>query len=143
MNTKVTDSNFKEKTIVFLSYEFSIMKKLFYLGNCSTCKRIITHLELPRNIAQSDIKKTPLTLIDLKEMYQRAGSYEALFSRRAKLFHKRQLRSEFLDEFRYQALLLEHYSFLKRPVLIWEDEIFIGSSKTTITQAKNTIHARD
>ena len=80
---------------------------------------------------------------DLKELHQRSGSYQALFSRRAKLFHERQLGAEDLDESRYKALLLEHYTFLKRQVLIWEDEIYIGSSKATIEQAYKTLHPGD
>lgn len=87
-----------------------------------------------------DVKSDPLTLEDLSLMHQRSGSYEALFSRRAKLFHERQLGAEDLDEARYKSLLLEHYTFLKRPVLIWDDQIFIGSAKATVAQASNVIN---
>ena len=82
-------------------------------------------------------------MIDLKDLHQRSGSYQVLFSRRAKLFHERQLGAEDLDESRYKELLLEHYTFLKRPVLIWEDDIYIGSSKATIEQAYKTLHKGD
>jgi arsenate reductase len=119
------------------------MKKLYYLNSCSTCKRIIKQWGLPRYFAMQDVKSNPLTLEDLSHMHQRSGSYEALFSRRAKLFHERQLGAEELDEARYKNLLLEHYTFLKRPVLIWEDQIFIGSSKATVEQALKAIHAGD
>lgn len=119
------------------------MKKLFYLSNCSTCKRIIKGWDLPQEVILKDIKTQPLNLSDLKELHQRSGSYQALFSRRAKLFHERQLGAEDLDESRYKALLLEHYTFLKRPVLIWEDKIYIGSSKATIEEAYKTLHPGD
>ncbi len=116
------------------------MKKLYYLSSCSTCKRILKQWALPRDFPMQDVKSNPLTLEDLAQMHQRSGSYEALFSRRAKLFQERQLSAEDLDEARYKALLLEHYTFLKRPVLIWEDQIFIGSAKATVEQAFKVIH---
>ncbi len=119
------------------------MKKLYYLSSCSTCKRIIKQWGLPRDFDMQDVKSNPLTLEDLRQMHQRSGSYQALFSRRAKLFHERQLGAEDLDEARYKSLLLEHYTFLKRPVLIWDGQIFIGSAKATVEQAVQTIFARD
>jgi arsenate reductase len=76
-------------------------------------------------------------------MHKRSGSYEALFSKRAKLFHQRKLGAEDLDEARYKSLLLEHYTFLKRPLLIWDDQIFIGSSKATVAQAAEAIETHD
>ena len=35
----------------------------------------------------------------------------------------------------YKKLLLSHYSFLKRPVLIINKKLFIGNSKETVSQA--------
>lgn len=90
-----------------------------------------------------DVKSAPLTLNDLSQMHERSGSYEALFSKRAKLFHERKLGAENLDEARYKSLLLEHYTFLKRPVLIWDDKIFIGSSKATVVRAAEAIETHD
>lgn len=117
------------------------MKKLYYLSSCSTCRRILKQWNLPRDFLLQDVKSNPLTLADLDHMHQRSKSYESLFSRRAKLFQERQLAEEQLDETRFKALLLEHYTFLKRPVLIWDDQIFIGSSKATVELANKTIHA--
>ncbi len=119
------------------------MKKLYYLSSCSTCKKILNQWNLPRDFKMQDVKRNPLTLEDLDLMHQRSGSFEALFSRRAKLFHERQLGAEDLDEGRYKSLLLEHYTFLKRPVLIWDDHIFIGSAKATIEEAFKAIHSSD
>jgi arsenate reductase len=82
------------------------MKKLYYLSSCSTCKRIIKQWKLPRSFDMQDVKGAPLTLHDLSQMHKRSGSYEALFSKRAKLFHQRKLGAEDLDEARYKSLLL-------------------------------------
>lgn len=58
-----------------------------------------------------------------------AGSYEALFSRRARLYKERKLSEKALSEEEIRSLLLEHYTFLKRPVLVWDDHIFIGNTR--------------
>ena len=69
-------------------------------------------------------------------MHQMSGSYEALFSKRARLYKERNLKEKDLKEADFKQLLLEHYTFLKRPVLINNDEIFIGNSKKTIEMAQ-------
>ena len=69
-----------------------------------------------------------------------AGSYEALFSKRARLFSERQLKDKQLEDKDYEALILEHYTFLKRPVILVNNQIFIGNSKKVVAAAKETIH---
>lgn len=79
-----------------------------------------------------DIKEQPLTLSQLEEMKELAGSYEALFSRRAKKYKEMDLKGRQLSEADYKQLILEEYTFLKRPVIIIDDKIFIGSSKKNV-----------
>ena len=63
------------------------------------------------------------------------GSYEALFSKRAQLYRQRGLNEQTLSEDDYKKLILEHYTFLKRPVMIVEDTIFVGNSKKVVAAA--------
>jgi arsenate reductase-like glutaredoxin family protein len=112
------------------------MKKFYYLSTCDTCKRIMNQLNLPADVIQQDIKAQPLSETDVNEMHQMSGSYEALFSKRARLYKERNLKEKDLKEADFKQLLLEHYTFLKRPVLINNDEIFIGNSKKTIEMAQ-------
>ena len=86
-----------------------------------------------------DIKENPITLSQLEEMKVRAGSYEHLFSRRAKKYHQMGLKNEDLTEVDYKRLLLDEYTFLKRPVIIIGDKIFVGSSKKNIENLKYSI----
>jgi len=116
------------------------MKKIYYLSSCDTCKRIMDELDLPQAFIKQDIKTQGLTSEEIEEMRNLAGSYEALFSRRARLYKERNLKEKQLLEEDYKALLLDHYTFLKRPVIINNDQIFIGNSKKTVTNAKNAIH---
>ena len=84
-----------------------------------------------------DIKTDDITEEQLDEMHELAGSYEALFSKRAQLYKDKDLKNQDLDEEDYKGLILEHYTFLKRPVIINNDKIFIGNSKSTVEAAKN------
>ncbi|RZS99123.1 arsenate reductase family protein [Aquimarina brevivitae] len=116
------------------------MKKVFYLSTCDTCKRILNELELPADFELQDIKTTAITPSQLEAMKVLAGSYEALFSKRARLYKERGLKDKNLSEQDIKELILEHYTFLKRPVLIADEEIFIGNSKKVVAAAKSYIH---
>ena len=118
------------------------MKKLYYLSTCDTCKRIINELNLPSDVILQDIKKEPITNVQLEELYGFSKSYEALFSKRARLYKERDLKNASLTEADYRNLILEHYTFLKRPVLVFNDQVFIGNSKKTIIAAKTYIDVK-
>ncbi len=115
------------------------MKKCYYLKSCDTCKRILKEWNLPNNVVLHDIKTVSITVKQLHDMKALAGSYEALFSKRAKLYKERELKNKNLVEQDYKNLILEHYTFLKRPVLVYNRKIYIGNSKKTITLAKQLL----
>ncbi len=112
------------------------MRTFFSLNSCNTCQRIYKELNLPRSVTIVNIKEDPLSSELLEKLKNLAGSYGALFSRRAQLFKKRNLKERELSEHDFRTLLLEHYTFLKRPVLIYDKKIFIGNSKAVIAAAK-------
>lgn len=116
------------------------MKKIYHLSTCDTCKRILKEIDPPSSFILQDIKNDEITREQLEEMKELAGSYEALFSRRARLYREKGLQNEELSENQYKNLILEHYTFLKRPVIINNDEIFIGNSKKTIAAAKKAVN---
>ncbi|MBO0352565.1 hypothetical protein J0656_00945 [Muricauda ruestringensis] len=116
------------------------MKKIYHLGSCSTCKRILKELEPLDGVELQEIKSEPITPEQLEQMEALSGSYESLFSRRAMLFRQKGLHEKELSEKDYKDLILEHYTFLKRPVIIVEDQIFVGNSKKTVEAAKEAIH---
>jgi len=116
---------------------------MYYLSTCSTCKKIIKELELSEEVILQDLKSEPLTKDQLEDLKQRAGSYEALFSKHAQLYKSKGLKDRNLSEADFKNYLLEHYTFLKRPVLIYNGQIFIGNSKTTVEAAKTFIHTHE
>ncbi len=107
------------------------MKKIYFLKTCDTCKRIINSINTDGFILQ-DIKTDPITVKQIEEMCALSGTYEALFSRRAKKYKAMDLKNQFLSETDLKQLILDEYTFLKRPVIIFNDMIFIGNSKNNI-----------
>ncbi len=108
------------------------MRKVYFLSTCDTCHRIMKGLNLD-GFLQQDIKKEPLTALQLEELHQLAGSYEGLFSKVARKYRSLGLNEKELSESDFKAYLLEEYTFLKRPVFVVDGEVFIGNSKKTVT----------
>lgn len=116
------------------------MNKIYYLSSCNTCTRIINELNLPEDFQRQDIKTESITEQQIEDMHELTGSYENLFSKRARLYKELGLKEKSLTESDYKTYILEHYTFLKRPVLLVNNQIFIGNSKKTVEAAKLAIH---
>lgn len=117
------------------------MKIIFHLGSCSTCQRIISEWKPGKDILLQDIKTEKITPTQIDLMAKLAGSYEALFSRVALKYRAMGLNEMKLTEKDYRKYILEEYTFLKRPVLILNDAIFVGNSKTNVAAAKLALHS--
>ena len=87
--------------------------------------RILKELNLPSDYILQDIKENEITVKQLEEMYKLSGSYEALFSKRAKLYKEMDLKNQVLGERDIKRYILEHYTFLKRPVIISKGNILL------------------
>ncbi|NRB83409.1 MAG: hypothetical protein HRU49_06510 [Winogradskyella sp.] len=116
------------------------MKKIYFLSTCDTCKRIINDLNPLNDFIFQDIKTETITQEQIEEMYQLSSSYESLFSKRARLYKELDLKNKALEEDDFKSYILEQYTFLKRPVILYNDQIFIGNSKKNIEAAKKAIH---
>ena len=116
------------------------MKKIYYLGNCTTSQSIIKETGIsPGQFEMQDIKTNPITAAQLEEMKKMAGSYEALFSRRAMKYKEWGLKNRKLTEKDYRDYILKEYTFLKRPVVIVNDKLFVGSEKKNVAALKNAV----
>ncbi|WP_418638123.1 arsenate reductase family protein [Winogradskyella sp.] len=116
------------------------MNKIYYLSSCNTCTRIINELNLPEGFQLQDIKTEPITTQQIEQMRELTNSYESLFSKRARLYKELGLKDKSLTEDDYKNYILEHYTFLKRPVILYKNQIFIGNSKTTVEATKLALH---
>jgi len=111
------------------------MKKVLFLSTCNTCKRIISEVNT-KDFELQDTKKKSASKEDIEFLRNHTDSYEDLINRRAQLWQKRDLKNQKLSEEDFKNLLLEHYSFLKRPIFIDGDNVFIGNSKKVVTALK-------
>lgn len=115
------------------------MNKIYFLASCDTCRKIIKALPASAQLEFNDIRQNPITEAQLDEMYALAGSYEALFSKKAQLYKSMDLKNKNLTEADYKKYLLEHYTFLSRPVFIIDGKIFIGNSQKNILEVHKAL----
>jgi arsenate reductase len=109
------------------------VKKIYYLKTCSTCSRIIKELGgLLDGFEMQDIKSNPIQPAQLDAMKTMSGSFEALFSRKSQKFKEVNQTKSTLTELDFRKLILDEYTFLKRPVFIVGEKIFIGNTKPVV-----------
>jgi arsenate reductase len=114
------------------------MKKVYFLQTCDTCRRILKEVNTD-GFERQEIKANNVSVSQLDEMHQLSGSYEALFNKRAKLYKAMDLKNQILSETDYKQYILDEYTFLKRPVFILNNKIFIGNSKKVVQDLKEKI----
>lgn len=115
------------------------IRKVYHLSSCSTNQRILKELQLPADVDLQDIKQANIDEQMLDFLKTKVGSYEALFSKKAMKFRSMGLNQMDLTEADYKKYMLEEYTFLKRPFIIIDDEVFIGNSKKTVESAKEKL----
>ena len=118
------------------------MNKIYYLASCDTCRKIIKSLPKGNDLVFHDIKQNPITETELEEMYQLSGSYEALFSKKAQLYKSMDLKNKSLTEADFKKYILEHYTFISRPVFIIDGKIYIGNSQQNILQVMKVLEGK-
>lgn len=111
-----------------------IMDIIYYLASCDTCRKIIKSLPKNHNFTFHDIKQDPITVAELEQMRVLSGSYEVLFSKKAQLYKSMDLKNKSLTEEDYKKFILEHYTFLSRPVFIIKNKIYIGNTQQNMHQ---------
>jgi arsenate reductase-like glutaredoxin family protein len=111
------------------------MKRIYHLSTCSTCKRIINEINPDSTVELVDIKINNIDASTLDWVKSKVGSYEALFSKKAQKYRLQGLHEKQLSEDDYRALLLEEYTFLKRPFCINGENVTIGNTKDQVAKA--------
>ena len=108
------------------------MKKIYYLKTCDTCRRMLKEMDLSGSILQ-EIKTEPITVDQLERLYALTQNYEVLFSRRAKKYKQMDLKNQVLTEKDYRQLILDEYTFLKRPVIVDGKDVYVGNTRKKVT----------
>ncbi len=109
------------------------MKRVYHLSSCDTNKRILKELTLKeRGFELIDIKESNIDETTLNWIKDKVGSYEDLFSKKAIKYRSIGLNLQNLSEADYKKYLLEEYTFLKRPFVIVDEDVYIGNAKATV-----------
>lgn len=117
-----------------------MLKRIYYLSTCDTCKKIIQLLDLKsKNFEFQDIKKKNVSENEMMLFKTQVGTYEALLSKLARNYKALNLKDASLTEEQIKNYILNDYTFLKRPVILYGNNIFVGNSKATIENALNII----
>jgi arsenate reductase len=111
------------------------VKAVYFLSTCSTCQRILKQLNLPSDISLIDIKQTNISAEALDEIAGMAGSYERLFSKKAMKYKSLGYDKRTLSELECRHIIVEEYTFLRRPVIVYDDFFSIGNSKEEVNKA--------
>ena len=111
------------------------MEKGFYLKTCDTCNRIMKEVGLPDTYEMQEIKSNHISGEDLDFLKEKAGSYEALLNKRSRKYST--IKDKGLSDQELREEILKEYTFLKRPVFIFKDEVFIGNAKKTVESLKS------
>lgn len=115
------------------------MNTIYFLASCDTCRKIIKTLPNANLLTYIDIRQNPITEEQLQQMHELSGSYEALFSKKAQLYKSLDLKNKNLSENDFKKYLLQHYTFLSRPVFIIKNEIYIGNSQKNILEVTKVL----
>ena len=111
------------------------MKKVYFLSTCNTCQKIMTGLGAKLDdFVKQDIKHEKMTFDQIDEMKSLAGSYVSIFSKRSMKYRAWGLNEKELTEEEMRGLIEKEYTFLKRPVFIVDDQIFVGNSKKVVEE---------
>jgi arsenate reductase len=113
------------------------MKKIYHLSSCSTNQRILKELNPAEDVELIDIKQNNIDAKTLDWIKEKVGSYEALFSRKAMKYRAMGLDKMQLSEQDYRKYILEEYTFLKRPFILLDEDVFIGNTKAVVEAAKS------
>lgn len=116
------------------------MNTYIYLSTCNTCMRILKELDLPEETQLQDVKQQPISASQLQELYDITQSYEALINKRSKVYAALKKEGTVFDEALFKKLLLTAYSCLKRPILFWNGQYYIGNAKNTVAMMQQAVH---
>ncbi len=105
---------------------------VYLLKTCSTCKRILKEVSNFGKFEEIDVKAKQLTIKEIDVLAEKAGGYEEIFNKQSLKYRALGLKNKSLSESDYRNLLAEEYTFLKRPVFIVDNNVFVGNRKATI-----------
>jgi arsenate reductase-like glutaredoxin family protein len=86
-----------------------------------------------------NIKDQAVTSDQLDLLATLSGSYQSLFNRQARKYREMELFKKELSEDEIRQLILQEYTFLKRPIFVIGSQLFICKNKDSITSLKKAM----
>ena len=111
----------------------------YILNSCSTCQRILKDINWQGQVY--NIKELGVPIELLEKIKDQEGNYLSAFSKRAMKYKSMGLKDKTLSEDYIKSLILDEYTFLKRPVIIISDQVFIGNSKSNVEAIKTKLES--
>ena len=102
--------------------------------------RILNELNLPEATKLQDVKHEPISQTQLEALYDVTQSYEQLINKRSRVLQALNKAGKTLNETDYKHLLENEYSCLKRPILHWESNFYLGNAKKTVAAMQQAVH---
>jgi arsenate reductase len=101
---------------------------LYELPHCSTCQKAKAYLQTQDVEFKSvrDIKTNPLSREEVEHLASLVGGPENLFSKRAIKYRERDLANQQLSSADLIRLMVEEYTFIKRPVIVRGNKAISG-----------------
>jgi arsenate reductase len=115
------------------------MNRIYHLSTCDTCRKILAQLKTS-NVELINLRGRCVSPDDLDIMFRSAGSYEALFNKKAQKWKAMAPEVRPVSDEAYRALILEEYTFLKRPAAMIGKEVFVGNDAKTVEALKKALH---
>lgn len=116
-----------------------MQRKVYFLSSCDTCQRIMKEVGVDDSFEQQDIKFNPITEEQLEVFHKHTGSYEELLNKRARKLKEALANNPINSDAGYKKLLLQDYTFLKRPVFEIDGQLFVGNAPKTLAAVKETV----
>ncbi len=88
-----------------------------------------------------DLKVEMIDTTVFNDLRKHVSSYEDLFNKRSRIFTLIPVDSRPQDDVAWRALILTHYTFVKRPIIIFDEEVFIGNSPAVVAAALKRINS--
>ncbi len=107
-------------------------KKIYHLSTCDTCRKILAEINT-EGATMVNIREEIIDKETLDWLKKKVGSYEGLFNKRAQKLKEMKPEEKPVKDADFKKLILKDYTFLKRPVIICGDDVWVGNEKATVT----------
>jgi len=98
-------------------------------------------VKIPDDFEFHDLKDNPIDAKTLELLRNKVNSYEDLLNRRSRTYQSMGLKDKILTETELKKYIRKEYTFLKRPIFIYDDSVFIGNSKKVQEKLKSVLGA--